>query len=543
MMRGLMELQTVPSGTQREETPRGGDATFTLPGDDAENAEDSSSTTQGAEVAEARESDEAASHGEDGNPGNIQAAQADRASGEERDEHGDDGRDAAHASVEARHEHGDDGRDAADASGMPASHRAAVAHTDLTASFREVWAAAARARDASAKGHLAGRTLLQVTAHLRGAGHRNGPSLGNAASGRATPSNPSTGSPADTTAETPTTEPPSARDAAAADHTAGRRESSVEQRAPKQAPIDGQDRTDVSRKKAGSKAGRNPTTSPSHPVDRAKALRAARSLRPTSGTEKAAESGGRLVSSQALRAPSDPNQVATHAAQNREALTGAIVDEVRRAMKPEEKRKPAPTDETDLAGTGQSEEASKAATRAPAAAPSVATVQAVSGAAAPTGVASGMEAQAMGLDPKISEALRDLHVRDTGETVIRLQNTDVGELEIRIRQEGDNLIVRVHTEEQALRQRLLESLPDVRARLDKANLVAGRVDIAQYGETEFDLQDSSARSQDEWDDGGASGSEDGGQGHQSPDEPRAPDASKPNTAVGRSADGRLHVIV
>lgn len=176
--------------------------------------------------------------------------------------------------------------------------------------------------------------------------------------------------------------------------------------------------------------------------------------------------------------------------------------------------------------------------------------QAVTAISAPASANAMNPSSTMGLDPEVSEALRNVRIEDPGDTVLRLNETDAGKLEVRIRANGDDLMVLVKAEEQALRQKMVDGLPELRKALDRAELVAGRVDVAEFGafenETRGDGDDQSFLENAFEDSLDQQTSDDG--------EPKAgsagestPEATSSNgaTATGsqRTEDGRLHVIV
>ncbi|MBD88743.1 MAG: hypothetical protein CL940_00200 [Deltaproteobacteria bacterium] len=159
-------------------------------------------------------------------------------------------------------------------------------------------------------------------------------------------------------------------------------------------------------------------------------------------------------------------------------------------------------------------------------------------------------ASTMGLDPEVSEALRNVRIEDPGDTVLRLNETDAGQLEVRIRANGDDLMVLVKAEEQALRQKMLDGLPDVRKALDRAELVAGRVDVAEYGAFENEARgdgDDHQFFENAFEDSlDQQASDDGEPRQEASGSPTPENAPSSVDAAQRSPiaeDGRLHVIV
>ena len=111
-------------------------------------------------------------------------------------------------------------------------------------------------------------------------------------------------------------------------------------------------------------------------------------------------------------------------------------------------------------------------------------------------------------------------------------------------------MVLVKAEEQSLRQRMIDGLPELRKALDRAQLVADRVDVAEFGafenEARGDGDDQSffenafedSLDQQESDDGESNPR---GPGQPSPEMTSSNGA--PTSGSQRTDDGRLHVIV
>ncbi|MGM0577161.1 MAG: flagellar hook-length control protein FliK [Myxococcota bacterium] len=139
------------------------------------------------------------------------------------------------------------------------------------------------------------------------------------------------------------------------------------------------------------------------------------------------------------------------------------------------------------------------------------------------------------LDPRVSEALQLLYETGRAETVVRVSDTEAGNLEARVRMEGSDLHVRLRADEALRHQRLLDALPQVRRELDREGLVDGRVHVSTW-------------------DGEASG--EGGRGREAAEqgldehgEPAAtaqPEQAREETGERtdeRTRTGRLHVVV
>ncbi len=191
-----------------------------------------------------------------------------------------------------------------------------------------------------------------------------------------------------------------------------------------------------------------------------------------------------------------------------------------------------------------------AAQTTPAQTPVIAT-QSVTAVSATASANAMNPSSTMGLDPEVSEALRNVRIEDPGDTVLRLNETEAGKLEVRIRANGDDLMVLVKAEEQALRQKMLDGLPDVRKALDRAELVAGRVDVAEYGAFENETRGESDQQglfDSAFEDSLDQQSSEDGEPRQDSANPSNSDSTSPERAAAstpssRTEDGRLHVIV
>jgi hypothetical protein len=180
----------------------------------------------------------------------------------------------------------------------------------------------------------------------------------------------------------------------------------------------------------------------------------------------------------------------------------------------------------------------------------VTATQTVTPVSAPASASAMNTTSTMGLDPEVSEALRNVRIEDPGDTVLRLNETDAGRLEVRIRSSGDDLMVLVKAEEQSLRQKMIDGLPELRKALDRAQLVAGRVDVAEFGafenEARGDGDDQSFFESAFEDSLDQQESDDGESNPRGPGQP-SPEMTSSNGAPAsgsqRTDDGRLHVIV
>ena len=136
-----------------------------------------------------------------------------------------------------------------------------------------------------------------------------------------------------------------------------------------------------------------------------------------------------------------------------------------------------------------------------------------------------------GAQARFEELLAQVKETNSGESVLRVQDKDAGELEVRVSTNGQDLIVRVHAQDVTLRERMLESLAALEQALTAEGLVEGRVDVAE---------DNLARSSD-----GQAETEDGENDApiKSPPENRPfPTTQDFNEPTGGLANGRFHVV-
>jgi hypothetical protein len=260
------------------------------------------------------------------------------------------------------------------------------------------------------------------------------------------------------------------------------------------------------------------------------------------------------------RAPDRVSRAVARGEGVRTAVTENVISEVHKVFKKaSDKRvqvleRPREQDATVRAGEGEdnTEGEKAAAGKTPTSTVAgpiagAATVAPISGA---TSVSGQAIPQPQVLDPAVAEALRNVRTEDPGDTVLKLRNTAVGQLEVRIRAAGDGLMVLVKAEETALRHKLVEGLSDLRSALNKAELVAGRVDVAEYGAFENETrgesggQEFSQRSFEESLERHASEENDGR--NAKPDNSTHDEDStsrSPSSTTASAEDGRLHVIV
>ena len=84
-----------------------------------------------------------------------------------------------------------------------------------------------------------------------------------------------------------------------------------------------------------------------------------------------------------------------------------------------------------------------------------------------------------GTQARFEELLAQVKETNSGEAVLRVQDTEAGELEVRVSTNGQDLIVRVHAQDVTLRERMLETLPELEQALAAEGLVDGRVDVGE----------------------------------------------------------------
>ncbi|MEC9072852.1 MAG: flagellar hook-length control protein FliK, partial [Myxococcota bacterium] len=128
------------------------------------------------------------------------------------------------------------------------------------------------------------------------------------------------------------------------------------------------------------------------------------------------------------------------------------------------------------------------------------------------------------------------------QTVLKLNNGNAGKIEVRLRMDGRDLTVQMKADDVEGRQKMLEALPELRRELAKAQLVAGRVDITEFGHAEFDLNgEGQSFDQEDAEDTGAEMS-----GDQKGSSPGRSGGSVDTTVTSGTQsrdDGRLHVVV
>ena len=148
------------------------------------------------------------------------------------------------------------------------------------------------------------------------------------------------------------------------------------------------------------------------------------------------------------------------------------------------------------------------------------------------GVAEGMDLQTFDLSSDLG-------------MVVKVRSEDGGELEVRVRMEGNSLLVRIRAEDEGMRARMLEALPELRRELAQSpEIVASgaEVDVQEQGASAYGQGNESQQS------GRASGDEaedwsDGGQSDGRKARPvEAKTAGTGDPVVRRAEDGRLYVV-
>jgi hypothetical protein len=135
------------------------------------------------------------------------------------------------------------------------------------------------------------------------------------------------------------------------------------------------------------------------------------------------------------------------------------------------------------------------------------------------------------MQARFEDLLAQVKDSDSGESVLRIQDTEAGELEVRVTTNGQDLSVRVHALDATLRDRMLETLPELKEALLAEGLVEGQVDVGEQG-----LSDSNSNKK-----GADHPHEEAPSGplNTSRVAPRTEHSNTPNNTMG---NGRFHVV-
>jgi flagellar hook-length control protein FliK len=121
------------------------------------------------------------------------------------------------------------------------------------------------------------------------------------------------------------------------------------------------------------------------------------------------------------------------------------------------------------------------------------------------------------------------------DAVIRLAQSAAGALEVKVKREGKDLSLRVRADDMALRQVMLDTLPELKQELQKANLVQGHIEVAEEG------IDDQMQSDHTWNDEHSTRGDNRGESMDDPK--RAPASTETSKATGPARhDGQLHVV-
>jgi len=82
---------------------------------------------------------------------------------------------------------------------------------------------------------------------------------------------------------------------------------------------------------------------------------------------------------------------------------------------------------------------------------------------------------------------------DSGDAVLRLQDTEAGSLEVRVRVDGKDLFVALRAEDAAMREQMLQDIKEVQRQLAEEGLVEGNVHVGEFGTS--DGQNSTEQNQ------------------------------------------------
>jgi hypothetical protein len=135
------------------------------------------------------------------------------------------------------------------------------------------------------------------------------------------------------------------------------------------------------------------------------------------------------------------------------------------------------------------------------------------------------------IQARFEDLLSQVKDTDSGDSVLRIQDTEAGELEVRVTTNGQDLSVRVHALDATLRDRMLETLPELKEALLAEGLVEGQVDVGEQG-----LSDSNSSQ------GGSGHPNEEGSNAPSNTTRVAPQTEHSNTPDNRVDNGRFHVV-
>jgi len=122
------------------------------------------------------------------------------------------------------------------------------------------------------------------------------------------------------------------------------------------------------------------------------------------------------------------------------------------------------------------------------------------------------------------------------DAVIRVSEGAAGALEVKVKREGNDLSLRVRAEDLALRHVMVDSLPELKQELQKANLVEGQIEVQEDG-----IEDQ-MQSDYTWDDQHSANSDDGEFEDRLATQSAGEAASQETSGGAPRHDGQLHVV-
>jgi len=81
---------------------------------------------------------------------------------------------------------------------------------------------------------------------------------------------------------------------------------------------------------------------------------------------------------------------------------------------------------------------------------------------------------------EVKDLIRNLKMGESNETILRVEDTEAGNLEVHIRMDGADLAVQIRAEDVGLRSRMLDRIGNLEDALRQENLVDGQVNVSEY---------------------------------------------------------------
>ena len=82
--------------------------------------------------------------------------------------------------------------------------------------------------------------------------------------------------------------------------------------------------------------------------------------------------------------------------------------------------------------------------------------------------------------PEVRDLIKNLKMGESNETILRMEDTEAGNLEVHIRMDGSDLAVQIRAEDVGLRGRMLDRIGNLEEALRQENLVDGQVNVSEY---------------------------------------------------------------